>query len=729
MGNRLRDWRDEILRFLQANPERRYKVKDLQRALRVPATQYGAFRKQVLALAHEARIASYPRRRFQALARATLLEGRVEGIGARATHVSLTDGTRMPLYAFDHGSVVPGDRVRVRRVREEGVTVAQIQRILSAAPREVFGCLERVGDRWVVVPDRRVPGLAGGLFVGAEVRLDAGAEGQITRARVPAFDPASARPEVRELEVLGAADHPRAAMARRIAEAAWPSRFSPQAEAEALAGTADDRARRDLTAALVFTIDPLDAKDHDDAVSIERTPSGGYRLGVHIADVASHVREGGPIDREARERATSVYPPGFVLPMIPASLSSGECSLHEGVARRCITVEIEYDEQATRRTVAIGRSRIRSRATLAYEHAEAMLDPATEAPDEPEGEAPASLRRSLGNMLELARRLRQRRRAMGSLFVDRPERVFTFAADGHVAAVGLRPDLRSHWIIEEFMLEANRAVAETLHAADLPLLWRIHEAPDETKIDELVELLAQLGVGWAPREPVGGHDYGELFARVEGRPEASLIHLLALRSLMKARYHAGGGGHFGLAFEQYTHFTSPIRRYPDLHNQRWLQTLIDAVGTEGWMDDALTAAARAPGQRLASGAARRAAESLADHCSRMEREGMHLERDCEDICAADSLRAREGESLAGMVVSVVPSGLFVEIDGTGMDGFVGVERLPGDWYTFSERRHGFVGQRTGRLFRLGQRVQVLLEHVDVASGRLWLGSIQPVTPR
>jgi ribonuclease R len=332
-------------------------------------------------------------------------------------------------------------------------------------------------------------------------------------------------------------------------------------------------------------------------------------------------------------------------------------------------------------------------------------------------------------MLELARCLRGRRRALGSLFVDRPERVFRFGPDGRVRATALRAGLRSHWIIEEFMLEANRAVAETLNAADLPLLWRVHERPDEGKVDDLVELLDELGIRWAPARPVSGQDYGELFARVEDRAEAPLIHLLALRSLMKARYHAGWGGHFGLAFSEYTHFTSPIRRYPDLHNQRWLHVLIHAVAPEGWVSDALASARGISRRGLASRGERGLAETLAIHCSGMEREGIRLERNCEDICAADFLRDRVGEELRGMIVSVVPSGLFVELHGTGLDGFVGVEDLPGDWYTFSKRRHGFVGERSGRLFHLGQRVQVLLEHVDVASGRVWLGSIQSTGAR
>jgi ribonuclease R len=516
-------------------------------------------------------------------------------------------------------------------------------------------------------------------------------------------------------------------MTLRIARAGWPLQFSEDAEREARSEPEDEVSRRDLTEQLVFTIDPLEAKDHDDAVGVRRTDDGGYVLGVHIADVAVRVREDGALDAEALERSTSVYPPGRVLPMLPHTLSSGACSLHHGVERDTLSVEIHYDREGNRRGVDLGLGRIRSRASLAYAHAESMLDDdGFEVPQErmESSDGSPELIDAVRIMLELARRLRERRRELGSLFVERPEREFAFDAKGHVAEVHVREPLRSHWIIEEFMLEANRAVAETLHQAELPLLWRIHEDPDEDKIDALSELLKQFDLNWVPRDPVSGHDFAELFAMVEDRPEASLIHLLALRSLMKARYRAGWDRHFGLAFEHYTHFTSPIRRYPDLHNQRWLHRLVAVAGRDGWIENAPDVAARLAVARLARPAHRADARRLADQCSEREREAQRIERDCADICAADALKEREGEEMDGMIVSVLGSGVFVELEGTGLDGFVGVEQLGRDRFRVDSNRHALVGERTGRRFRLGQRVRVLLEYVDVRNGRTWLGDLR-----
>lgn len=716
-----------LLEFFEANPDRGFKVKELQRALNVPHGRYRELRSTVVGLARAGRIGALPRRRYGALATTRLLEGTVEGVGHRATHVRMGDDTRLALVPEAQESVVPGDTVRARRVREGATTLARVERVLRAAPRGVFGELQCVGDRWILAPEVTIPGLRGGCFVDDASGLGPEQEGMLAQGRLPAFDPAVERPLVLDLEVLGADDHPQAAMSLRIARAGWPRGFGEAAREEAARPGDPHVRRRSLVEDFTFTIDPLEAKDHDDAVSIRATDDG-FVLGVHIADVAAHVPENGALDEEALVRATSVYPPGRVLPMLPEVLSAGACSLHHGVERDTVSVLIHYDRSGGRRRVELGTARIRSRASLAYEHAEAFLDDDAFAPPSDrleDGCDVTRLRDDVRTMHQLATALRERRRVLGSLFVQRPEREFRFAEDGHVEEVHLRPHLSAHWLIEEFMLEANRAVAEVLRAADLPLLWRIHERPDERKVDDLSALLRAFGVKWVPDDPVESTDYADLFAMIEGREEAPLFHLMALRSLMKARYHAGWDRHFGLGFDQYTHFTSPIRRYPDLHNQRWLHRLVRAGARDGWADDALSLARTLGGARLARPADRADAELLADHCSALEREAQRIERDCADICAADALKGREGEDMEGRIVSVLRSGLFVELEDTGLDGFVGVERLGSDWYDLEPAGHALVGARTGRRFQLGQRVRVLLEYVDVANGKTWVGDLRP----
>lgn len=718
-----------VLDFFAENPARGFKVKEIQRALGVGHSRYRELRSTIVDLARAGRIGVLPRRRYGALAAARALEGTVEGVGQRATHVRLGDDQRLPLVPEAQQTVVPGDVVRVRRVRDAGSLLARVERVLSAAPRAVFGQLQYVGPAWLLAPETPIPGLRGGVFVeDADALSPTEHDGVLAQGRLPAFDPAQERPQVQDVEVLGAEDHPQAAMSLRIARAGWPRSFGEEAERLAAAPGDPNVRRRSLLDDFAFTIDPIDAKDHDDAVSITADGSG-FVLGVHIADVAAHVPMHTALDEEALERATSVYPPGRVLPMLPEILSAGSCSLHHGVERDAMTVRIHYDRDGGRRRVEFGTTRIRSRASLAYEHAEAMLDDDGFAPPADRVEDGCDLdrlRRDVRAMHQLAQALRARRRDLGSLFVQRPEREFRFRDDGHVDEVHLRPHLSTHWLIEEFMLEANRAVAEVLRAADLPLLWRIHEQPDPRKVDDLHALLRAFDVKWVPKDPVESADYATLFAMVEGREEAPLFHLLALRSLMKARYHAGWDRHFGLAFDQYTHFTSPIRRYPDLHNQRWLHRLVQAGGDDGWLADALGAARSLSVARLARPADRADAALLADHCSALEREAQRIERDCADICAADALKPREGEEMDGRIVSILASGLFVELEDTGLDGFVGVESLGRDWFDLDPTGKALVGSRTGQRFQLGQRVRVLLEYVDVANGRTWVGDLRPV---
>ena len=719
-------WEDKVVRFLQDHPQHSYKLKALSRELGVRHREYGAFRREVLDLARRGIIAILPRRRVQALSGARVSRAHVTGLAATATHVQFDDGTRLPLAEGEALGVVPGDEVEVRKSRDEGQVVARIGRIVRAARREVFGRLLEVSGRWVLIPDHRIPGISGGFFVEEALEVDGKEEEILARGVLEAFDPQTQRPALTQVEMLGAASHPWAAMERRIAASGWPRVFRTAAVAEAERAREESVERRDLSRSFIFTIDPHDAKDHDDAVSIEKLPDGGFRLGVHIADVASRVRTGGALDGEARARATSVYPPGRVLPMLPENLSAGACSLHHGVQRDAFSVLLDYDAQARPRGVALGPSVIRSRASLSYRQAETLLgemeEPSGLSAVLEEGVSADDLRQVLAPMLRLATALRGGRRERGSLFIERPEREFLFDENGRVSEVRLKENLRTHWIIEEFMLEANRAVARVLHAARLPLLWRVHENPAEEKVSELVETLKDLGVAWSPADPVGGGDYQELFDRVRGNEIESTVSLLALRSLMRASYRRGRGGHFGLAFQDYTHFTSPIRRYPDLHNQRWLHVLAQAKG--GWLEDGVADAKRLSSPSLATGADWEETLSLADHCSERERAAASLEYECQDICAADGLSSRVGERLDGVITGVVRSGLFVEVDGSGLDGFVGLDELRGDWYTFDERRSRFLGERTGKRFGLGQPVQVLLLHVDVAQGRIWLGDLR-----
>ncbi len=483
---------------------------------------------------------------------------------------------------------------------------------------------------------------------------------------------------------------------------AFPRRVEDEA-AEAAARPPVDSPRKDLTDLATFTIDPVTARDYDDAISARREDGGRIRVWVHIADVSAFVRPGSAIEREAHRRATSVYVPGAVEPMLPQALSNEACSLVPGVERLAVTVEMEL-AGADVRGVAFHRSLIRSDARLTYEQVDRVYAGEDRA-EEPWGE-PLALAR------EAAAALRERRSQAGALSVDSREPVFEFDEGGDVVAVHAEQQTESHTTIEQLMVLANEQVAGYLADRKQPTLYRVHERPDPRSVKWLAEQLETLDVPTPPlpehmSPQQAGDAVGEISALVvahvnrTGRGRAGLTSLV-LRSLKQAYYSPRNVGHAGLHSARYCHFTSPIRRYPDLVAHR---ALLSSLG----LDDVAPRA--------------NDLDEAGEHSSAREREAMKIERDADDVCLAFLLERRLYEdgfdtSFDGEVVSLVGGGAFVRFGEEGFEGFLPVRMLRGDWWQLNEHNTMLVGERTGNTLKLGDAVEVQVRSVEAPRGRV-----------
>jgi ribonuclease R len=489
-------------------------------------------------------------------------------------------------------------------------------------------------------------------------------------------------------------------------------RFDPLVEREARAAAerppAADVARRDLRDLPTFTIDPPTAKDFDDAISAERLDGGGVRVWVHIADVAAHVPPGSAVDREAYRRATSVYVPGAVEPMLPEALSNRACSLVPHQDRLAVTVEMDFEGARVVRT-AFHRSLIRSDARLDYPQVDRVFAGSERA--EAPWAAPLAAARAVAAALDEARQAR------GALAIESVEPEFDFSREGHVTGLAPSEATESHRLIEHLMIAANEAVAGLLESRKVPTLYRIHERPEPARVERLVAQLAALDVPTPPVPEVmspqqAGDLVGEISRLVDehvrrtGRGRAALTSLV-LRSLKQARYSPENKGHHGLHSPRYCHFTSPIRRYPDLVCHR---ALLSAVG----------GGEEAP----------RASdlETAGDWCSDRERDAASIERSADDVARCfllerELMRRGWDAEWEGEVIGVIGAGAFIAF-GEGHEGLLPVRRLRGDWWELDELETMLVGAQSGKAIRLGDPVTVQVERVDAPRGRVDLVPVE-----
>jgi len=588
------------------------------------------------------------------------------------------------------GSALDGDRVVVRiEERTPGRSPSgPIIKVLERARTTVVGTLHHGRRFSYVVPlDRRMT---------RDVLLPPGGEGDaedgdVVVARLVSFGDDGEPGLIGELEtVLGPLSDPGVdilAVAHSYGLALeFPTEVLRAAEKAAQTGMDGPEPRVDRTDLLVFTIDPADAKDHDDALSLLEAGDGRWEVGVHIADVGRFVPEGGAVDREALERGTSVYLVDRTIPMLPERLSGDVCSLREGVERAAISVFLTLDASGQVHARRFERTKILSRRRLSYEQVQEVLDGRSS--------LGGAIDQALCGLDDLARAVRHGRLDRGALDLDLPEARVILDADGVPQDVRKVERLESHRLVEDFMILANEAVATACEAGGIPVLFRVHEAPVRERTDELAELLARFGLR-LPRRKGGPRpsDVRHLLEAVRGKEEEALVSTVVLRSLQRARYDARNLGHFGLASKAYLHFTSPIRRYPDLVVHREVvRTLIDGRPPREWEEDEL--------------------QSVAQRASERERAADEAERDSVALKKVEFMERHLGDELDGRITGVTAYGFFVTLDAYFVDGLVHVNTLHDDFYRLAEGTYALVGDLGRRRYRLGDRVRVQVVRVD-----------------
>jgi ribonuclease R len=444
--------------------------------------------------------------------------------------------------------------------------------------------------------------------------------------------------------------------------------------------------RRDLTGETVITIDPIDARDFDDAISLEPMPSGHWLLGVHIADVSHFVPEYSPLDREAYDRGNSVYLPDRVIPMLPEVISNSLASLQPSKVRFTLSALMEFTPEGVRVSTEVATAAIKSNRRFTYEQVDEYL-----ADPEPwRKKLGVKVFELLGRMRELARILRRRRTERGALELTMPEVKIDLDKQGRVSGAHVVANTESHQIIEEFMLAANEAIAEMLRDRQLAFLRRIHMPPSEMKLKVLNEFVAELGFKTESLQSRFAQQ--KLLKEVVGCPEEQAVNYAVLRSMQRAVYSPRDEGHYALASDCYCHFTSPIRRYPDLTIHRQVKAILEGGKPRGDFNPLVV---------------------VGEHCSQCEERAESAERELTKIKLLAYLADRIGEELDGVITGVESYGLFVQGLQLPAEGLVRVESMVDDYYRYDRAAHTLAGYRSGNSFRLGDKVRVVVTRVDV----------------
>ena len=621
------------------------------------------------------------------------LEGHPDGYGFL---VRDADGPDVALSAREMHKALHGDRVTVRitgtdrRGRPEG----EIVEVLERAHREVVGRLyEDRGVSFVVAENRRI---AQDLIVPAK-DLGRAKTGDVVVVEIVEYPTAEREPIARVVEVLGRATDPGIEIEIALRKHDLPFEFSKAASAAAKrlpreVLDAEREGRVDLTRIPLVTIDGESAKDFDDAVWCERKGKG-FRLVVAIADVSHYVRDGDAIDRDARERATSVYFPRRVIPMLPEALSNELCSLKPDVDRLCMVADMEITATGGIRRYRFYPAVMHSRARLTYNEVWRWLSDPSTATD---ARAKALLPH-LEALYALYRVLATGRDKRGAIDFETVELELVFDAHGKIEKIVPAPRNDAHKLIEECMLAANVSAADLLEKAGHPALYRVHEGPTPEKLEQLKAFLGASGLALSGGDAPTAMDYAKLLDRVRDRPDFGLLQTVLLRSLQQAQYRPENVGHFGLAYEAYAHFTSPIRRYPDLLVHRAIRAVLAGrpykPSGAGWPE-------------------------LGVHCSMCERRADDATRDVEAWLKCWYMQDKVGETFEGTISGVASFGIFVTLDGLNVDGLVHVTDLPRDYFRFDPLQHALAGERSGVVFRLADRIRVVVARVDLEQSRI-----------
>ena len=582
--------------------------------------------------------------------------------------------------------------VRVESEKEPGRPEGRVIRILQRNTVNIVGVYETFGrDGWVIPTETKY---FHDVFIPGKNRKDA-KNGQIVDVRIETYPTRHQPPVGKIIEVLGKSNDPEVEVLSILRKFGVRQGFSPKILKEAKMMAKENRLddRKDLTELLTFTIDGKKAKDFDDAVSLE--PLGdGYRLGVHIADVSHFITENSHLDKEAFERGTSVYYADGVIPMLPEILSNEACSLKPKEIRLTLSVFIDFDSQGNSLATQIYKSFIKSRRRFTYTEVAGLLKKGSNK----ENDYP--FLQTLTDMYHLSQTLRKRRFKNGSVDFHVPEPDIQIE-DGKVKQIEIVEHNAAHQVIEEFMLAANQAVALNLYEKDIPCIHRIHEPPDPTKIFEFKEFISSLGLRLSDSGKIRSKDLNTLLKKIQDTPEERVVNTLLLRTMKKARYSPSDPGHYCLGFTHYAHFTSPIRRYPDLIVHRIVKKYLKHKCS-----------------KKEKKALQSSLSEISEQSTQMEIQAMSIEREIISLRRAQFMMDKIGKTFYGIITGVASFGFFVELENVFVEGLVKVSSIMDDYYLFIETEHKLIGQKFHRVFQIGNRVKVRVKDITLSKRQI-----------
>lgn len=595
-----------------------------------------------------------------------------------------------------------GDLVRVSVTKEkapatkkskstkEGRREGCVVDVLERSEKPFIGIFHSSGKgAWVLMQSRVMPY---DIEVDPEQAKKAGAEkGWKVSVRVEHWNKGESLPFGKIIDVLGAPGENETEMHSILAEFGLPYRFEPELEkaAEKISDkikVKDIKERRDFRDTFTFTIDPEDAKDFDDALSFKPLENGNFEVGVHIADVSHYVTPGSDIDREARDRGTSVYLADRTVPMLPEKLCNRLCSLRPNEEKLCFSAVFEITPRAAIRKKWFGRTVIKSNFRLTYEQAQDIIEGIAENPD-------AELQTAITVLNKLAGILKGKRRKAGAIDFSRPEMKVLCDETGRPIDVYQKISKEANWLIEEFMLLANRSVAEFVAATGKTFVYRVHDVPNPEKLESLRHFAKSLGYkmnGELEGKKAAGA-ISDLLDKATGKPEAAAFKDIALRSMAKAKYSTENIGHYGLAFADYTHFTSPIRRYPDLMVHRLLALYLDNAKSQD----------------------REFYESECKYASGREALASEAERTSVKYKVVEFMQDKVGQEFVGHISGLTEWGMYVEIEPTHIEGMVALRSIKSDFFEFDEKLYRIKGRRTRKIYRLGDEVRIRVSNTNL----------------
>jgi len=690
---------DRILHYMRDETYKPLTVQELEAAFGIEdSTDFKDFVKTLVYMEEKGLVVRTRSNRYGLPEKMNLVRGKLSGHAKGFAFVTPEEPGYDDIFIPPHetNDAMHGDIVLVRvsaessGARREGTVV----RILERAIKEVVGTYTESKYFGFVIPDDKK--LDSDIFIPKNANAGA-VEGHKVVVRLTSYPEGRKNAEGEVIQILGHKNDPGVDILSIIHKYGLPLGFPQEVldQANAVPDTIDESEignRRDLRGEMIVTIDGADAKDLDDAVTVTKLENGHYKLGVHIADVSHYVTEGSPIDKEAYERGTSVYLVDRVIPMIPHRLSNGICSLNPKVNRFTLSCEMEINDQGEVVSHEIFESVIKTTERMTYADVNKIL---VEKDEELRNHYKA-LVPMFETMEELAGILRKKRMLRGAIDFDFKEAKVIVNEEGKPTDVVTRERSVAERLIEEFMLAANETVAEHFHWLEVPFMYRIHEDPKAEKLQRFFEFITNFGlIVRGTANSVHPRALQEIIEAVQGKPEEMVVSTVMLRSMQQAKYDPESLGHFGLSTQFYTHFTSPIRRYPDLIVHRLIRTYL--------IDGKLDEATRAKWDAIL--------REIADHTSKMERRAVDAERETDELKKAEFMEDKIGEEFDGIISSVTNFGMFVELPNT-IEGLVHVSYMTDDYYRYDERQYAMIGERTANVFRIGDEITVRVIKVN-----------------